>query len=211
MTGMSANTDQRPHIIGLTGSIGMGKSTVAAMFAEAGIPVFDADAEVHRLQKNDANIIAAIEIAFPGTTDDKGVDRAKLSQAVLGNKEAIKRLEAIIHPAVGMSRMRFLDNNKNAPVILFDIPLLFEKGGADNVDSVVTVSAPADVQRERVLARPGMTEEKLTHILGMQLPDEEKCARSDYIINTGTTLQETRQDVRNLIAKLQQSLAEEQD
>lgn len=208
MAQAAATISKRPHIIGLTGSIGMGKSTVAAMFADAGVPVFDADAAVHRLQRSDANIIAAIEAAFPGTTNDAGVDRTALSKAVLGDKDAIKRLEAIIHPAVALSRMEFMATHKDAPLILFDIPLLFEKGGADNVDSIVTVSAPADVQRERVLARPGMSAEKFAHILRLQMPDAQKRELSDYIIDTGQPLEATQRDVQNLVAKLhRQALA----
>jgi dephospho-CoA kinase len=203
---------KRPHIIGLTGSIGMGKSTVAAMFADAGVPVFDADAEVHRLQRTDADIIAAIEAAFPGTTNDAGVDRIALSKAVLGDKDAIKRLEAIIHPAVALSRVEFMARYKDEPLILFDIPLLFEKGGADNVDCIVTVSAPADVQRERVLARPGMSVEKFAQILGLQMPDAQKRALSDYNIDTGQPLAATQRDVQDLVAKLhRQALASEQE
>jgi len=196
------NPESRPHIIGLTGSIGMGKSTVAAMFAEADVPVFDADAEVHRLQSEDQTLIAAVEAAFPGTTNDQRVDRVALSKQVLGNPDALRQLEAIIHPAVAWSRRAFLTDHQNADVILFDIPLLFEKGGAASVDSVVTVSAPADVQRQRVLARPGMTAEKFEHILSLQLPDAEKRARSDYIIDTNQPLEKTRHDVLSLIAKL---------
>lgn len=197
-------TDSRPLIIGLTGSIGMGKSTVAAMFAAANVPVFDADAEVHRLQRSNADIIRAVEAAFPGTTGADGVDRAALSQAVLGDTAAIAKLEAIIHPAVAHSRQRFLHEHKNAPIIVFDIPLLFEKGGADNVDIVITVSAPAETQRARVLARADMTAEKFAHILSLQLPDAEKRARSDYVIDTGQTLEGTRGDVCKIITKLQQ-------
>lgn len=196
----------------------MGKSTVAAMFADAGVPVFDADAEVHRLQREDTAIISAIEHAFPGTTGtagtagtkagEPGVDRALLSQAVLGDKAAIARLEQIIHPAVGRSRMAFLDAHRDAPIILFDIPLLFEKGGADTVDSVVVVSAPAEVQRARVLAREGMTAEKFAHILGLQMPDAQKRARAAFVIDTGQPPEQTRRDVMQLITKLQQALAQ---
>lgn len=212
MVQAAGTSSKRPHIIGLTGSIGMGKSTVAAMFADTGVPVFDADAEVHRLQRADADIIAAIEAAFPGTTNDAGVDRTALSKAVLGDKDAIKRLEAIIHPAVALCRVEFMARHKDAPLILFDIPLLFEKGGADNVDSIVTVSAPADIQRERVLARPGMSAEKFAHILGLQMPDAQKRELSDYIIDTGQPLAATQRDVQNLVTKLhRQALASEED
>lgn len=204
----SAQPPKRPHIIGLTGSIGMGKSTVAAMFADAGVPVFDADAAVHRLQRSDANIIAAIEAAFPGTTNDAGVDRTALSKKVLGDNDALKRLEAIIHPAVALSRAEFMKKHKDAPLILFDIPLLFEKGGADNVDSIVTVSAPAEVQRQRVLARPDMSAEKFAHIMALQMPDAQKRKLSHYVIDTGQTLEGTRRDVKDLVTKLhRQALA----
>ncbi len=192
----------RPIIIGLTGSIGMGKSTVAAMFAEAGIPVFDADAEVRALQGPDGELLPAIEAAFPGSTGPQGVDRDKLGQQVFGDKAALARLEAIVHPAVGAKRADFLAEHGAKPAVLFDIPLLFERGGDAAVDLVVVVSAPADVQRDRVLARPGMTSEKFAHILGLQTPDAEKRARAHHVIDTGTSLEETRFQVDALIAKL---------
>ena len=192
----------RPVILGLTGSIGMGKSTVAGMFREMGVPVFDADAAVHELQGPGGKLLPAIEAAFPGTTGPEGVDRAALGQIVFGNAAALKRLEAIVHPAVGAMRQTFLLEHAGLPVVVFDIPLLFEKGGFQQVDKVVVVSAPADVQRHRVLARPGMTPEKFAHILDLQTPDAEKRARADFVIDTGATLAETRAMVEKLIRGL---------
>ena len=189
-------------LLGLTGSIGMGKSTVAAMFAAEGVPVFDADAEVHRLQGPGGELVQAIEELFPGTTGPEGVDRAKLSKAVLGNADALRALEELIHPAVGLNRMAFLEEHQDAPMVLFDIPLLYEKTGDAGLDAVIVVSAPADVQRERVLKRPGMTVEKFEHILGLQLPDAEKRERADFIIDTGTDLDETRAQVNALVTCL---------
>lgn len=190
-------------VIGLTGSIGMGKSTVAAMFADAGVPVFDADAEVHRLQGPAGPLLDAIESAFPGTTsNDGGVDRKKLGAAVFGKSEALKQLESIVHPAVAKSREAFLNQNKDAAFVLLDVPLLFEAGGWTSVDSIVVVSAPAAIQRERVLGRPGMTEERFESIVAQQLPDAEKRARADFIIDTGTPLSETRAQVDHVIACL---------
>lgn len=189
-------------ILGLTGSIGMGKSTVAEMFERAGVPVFDADAEVRTMQGPDGELIASIEAEFPGSTGPEGVLRDKLGKHVFGDPEALARLEAIVHPAVAQKRSAFLLEHAGAPMILFDIPLLFEKGGFEQVDKVIVVSAPADVQRERVLARPGMTEEKFAHILGLQTPDAEKRARADHVIDTGTTLEETEAQVAALVAEL---------
>lgn len=192
----------KPFILGLTGSIGMGKSAVAAMFQELGVPVFDADAAVHKLQGPGGALLPAIEAEFPGTTGPQGVDRAKLGAAVFGNPEALKRLERIVHPAVGAMRTDFLKDNAQTSLIVFDIPLLFEKGGWEQVDAVVVVSAPAEAQRERVLARPGMTPEKFAQILGLQVPDAEKRARADYVIDTGTSLAETHQSVQRLVHRL---------
>ena len=205
---MTAPSYKRPHIIGLTGSIGMGKSTVAEMFIAEDIALFDADAEVHKLQGPGGKLLAEIESEFPGTTSAKGVDRQALGAAVLGDRERLTKLESIIHPAVAESRMRFLDDHAGDDIILFDIPLLFEKGGADMVDSVVVVSAPAEVQRERVLAREGMSEERFESILALQLPDEEKRKRADYVIDTGAALAETRAQVKKLVNKLRSALAE---
>lgn len=190
----------RPRIIGLTGSIGMGKSTVAAMFAEAGIPVFDADAEVRSMQGPDGELVAAIEAAFPGSTGPEGVDRERLGAQVFADKPALARLEAIVHPAVAARRAAFLELHHDKRAVLFDIPLLFERGGHEAVDTIVVVSAPEDVQRARVLARPGMTPQKFEHIFSLQLHDSEKRTRADHVINTGTTLEETRAQVAALIA-----------
>ena len=193
---------RRPFILGLTGSIGMGKSAVAGMLRDEGVPVFDADAEVHRLQGPGGECLPAIEAAFPGTTGPQGVDRQKLGAAVFGNAQALARLEEIVHPAVAAGRRRFFADHAEAPLVVFDIPLLFEKGGAEQVDAVMVVSAPAGAQRERVLARPGMTAEKFAQILALQVPDAEKRARADYVIDTGATLEETRAAVKALVAGL---------
>lgn len=189
----------RPFILGLTGSIGMGKSAVAAMLRGLGVPVFDADAAVHELQGPGGACLGPIERAFPGTTGPQGVDRQKLGAAVFGNPAALKLLESIVHPEVGEMRRAFLADNAAAPLIVFDIPLLFEKTGNHGLDAVAVVSAPYDQQRERVLARPGMTEEKFAQILKLQVPDAEKRARADYVIDTGTSLAETRQAVQDLV------------
>ncbi|MEP1422855.1 MAG: dephospho-CoA kinase [Erythrobacter sp.] len=196
------NSSSGPKIIGLTGSIGMGKSTVAAMFERAGIPVFDADAEVRAIQGPGGDLVPAIETAFPGSTGPEGVNRDALGKLVFADKEKLATLEAIVHPAVGLKRAQFLEEHAQTKLILFDIPLLFEGGGHAIVDHVVVVSAPADVQRERVLARPGMTPEKFEHVLGLQTPDAEKRERADHIIDTGLSLEETRQQVRALIEAL---------
>lgn len=188
--------------LGLTGSIGMGKSTVARMFAEAGVPVFDADAEVHRLQGPGGALVEAIEAMFPGTTHAEGVDRSLLSKAVLGDRAAIARLEALVHPHVGESREAFLETHRDARVVLLDIPLLFEKGGFEEVDAVVVVSAPREIQRARVLARPGMTAQKFEHIEALQIPDAKKRARADFVIGTGCPLAETEAQVRALVSCL---------
>ena len=188
--------------VGLTGSIGMGKSTVAAMFADAGVPLFDADAAVHRLQAKGGALVEAIEAAFPGSTGADGVDRAQLGPRVLGDPAALKRLEAIVHPAVAAERATFLTEHAAAPLILFDIPLLFETGGEKRVDVVVVVSAPAAVQRSRVLARPGMTPQKLDAILARQTSDAEKRARADFVVPTDGSLDETRRTVHAIIACL---------
>ncbi|NJM50302.1 MAG: dephospho-CoA kinase [Sphingomonadales bacterium] len=208
MTAAGKSGAQRPLIIGLTGSIGMGKSTLAQMFEEEGIAVFDADAEVHRLQGPGGKLVAAIEDAFPGTTGPRGVDREKLGAAVLGDKEKLTQLEAIIHPAVGKARMAFFADHKDDEMLVFDIPLLFETGGADMVDVVLVVSAPAQEQRRRVLAREGMTEERFAQILALQTPDAEKRSRADYVVDTGSALDETRAHLRKIIKKLRQGLAQ---
>lgn len=192
----------RSLILGLTGSIGMGKSTVAAMFEAAGVPVFDADAEVRRMQGPGGELNDAIEAAFPGSTGPGGVDREALGAQVFGNADALARLEAIVHPAVRRKRDLFLLEHAGAPLVVFDIPLLFEKGGVQAMDRIAVVSAPADVQRRRVLARPGMTEERFAEILALQVPDAEKRARADHVIDTGTSIEETEREVLALIENL---------
>lgn len=191
----------KPFILGLTGSIGMGKSAVAGMLHDLGVPVFDADACVHRLQGPGGALLPAIEAAFPGTTGPGGVDRPRLGAAVFGDKAALARLEAIVHPAVAEERRAFMADNADAPFVVFDIPLLFEKGAA-GVDAVAVVSAPAEAQRARVLARPGMTVEKFESILALQVPDAEKRARADYLIDTGCALEQTRDAVCALVDTL---------
>ncbi len=189
-------------VIGLTGSIGMGKSTVAQMFADARIPVHDADKTVHRLYTGRA--VPLIEAAFPGTTAAGTVDRQKLAAAVLGDAAALKRLEAIVHPLVREEELAFLETAREsgAAIAILDIPLLFETGGGERVDRTVVVSAPPGAQRERVLARPGMTADKFEAILSKQMPDAEKRARADFVIDTGVTLEETRHQVGRVIAEL---------
>lgn len=188
-----------PKIIGLTGSIGMGKSTVADMFEKAGVPVFDADAEVRKMQAAGGALIEAIEAAFPGTTGPDGVDRDALGRIVFADKVKLARLEAIVHPEVAAKRQEFLTQNRDAPMVLFDIPLLFEGGGDAGVDVVLVVSASAETQMHRVLARPGMTQEKFDHIVGLQLPDEEKRKRADFVIDTDTTIEATKAQVQSII------------
>lgn len=197
----------QPLIIGLTGSIGMGKSTVGQMFVDEEVPLFDADAAVHILQGPGGMMVQEIENLFPGTTSKQGVDRQKLGAAVLGNAESLQQLEALIHPAVGQMRMKFLEENDDAAMILFDIPLLFEKSGAAGVNHIVVVSASEEDQRKRVLARTGMTPEKFEKIKSLQMPDAEKRKRADTIINTSTSLAETREQVKNCVKKLKASLA----
>ncbi len=194
----------RPFILGLTGSIGMGKSAVALMLRELGVPVFDADATVHRLQGPGGALLPAIEAAFPGTTGPLGVDRPALGAQVFGNPEALARLEAIVHPAVAEQRALFMLEHAGEAIVVFDIPLLYEKGHGAGLDAVAVVSAPAEMQRNRVLARPGMTPEKFAQILALQVPDAEKRALADHVIDTGVTLAETREQVGVLVAALRQ-------
>ena len=188
--------------LGLTGSIGMGKTAVARMFADEGVPVFDADAVVHQLQGPQGALVEEIEAAFPGTTDAQGVNRTALAERVLDEPEALRRLEALIHPAVARAREAFLAANGDAPLVVLDIPLLFEKGGWNQVDKVAVVSAPPDVQRARVLSRPGMTGEKFARILALQMPDPEKRARADFVVETDSSMAETRASVRRIITCL---------
>ena len=188
--------------IALTGSIGMGKSTVAVMFVDAGIPLFDADATVRALQGAAGRLVAPIEARFPGTTRNGAVDREALAAAVLGDPAELAALEIIVHPAVHHERTRFIVAHGDAPALLFDIPLLFETGGESAFDKVIVVSAPAALQRERVLARPGMTAAKLDAILARQLPDADKRTRADFIIDTSGTLPRTRAQVNHILACL---------
>ena len=186
-------------ILGLTGSIGMGKSTTANLFAEAGVPVYDADATVHMLYEGEA--VAAIEAAFPGTTVDGKVDRNKLSARVVHDPAAIKRLEQIVHPMLGASRQKFLDDaeRSGAPVAVVDVPLLFETGGEKRVDAVVVVTTTLELQRERILARDNMTSEKLDAILARQLPDAEKRRRADFVVDTSGGLDPVRLRIRDIL------------
>ncbi len=190
------------RIYGLTGSIGMGKSAVAAMLVKEGIPVFDADAEVHKLQAAGGRALAPIEAHFPGTTGPKGLDRAKLAAIVLADPRERKVLERIIHPMVQEERRKFLRRHAARPLVVLDIPLLFETHGQRKLDGVIVVSAPAWKQRKRVLARPGMSERKFRSILALQMPDALKRQRADHIIDTGTTFHRTRGQVRALLACL---------
>jgi dephospho-CoA kinase len=189
-------------VLGLTGSIGMGKSTTARMFADAGVPVHDSDEAVHRLYAGKAAPL--VEAAFPGTTLAGVVDRAKLGARVLGDAAALKRLEAIIHPLVRADADAFLAKHRNASesIAVLDIPLLFETGGRNRVDKVVVVTAPAEIQRERVLARPGMTEEKLASILAKQVPDAEKRRQADFVVDTGQGMEAARAAVNAIIRQL---------
>ena len=187
---------RRPFLLGLTGSIGMGKSTAAKMFEAEGIPVFDADAEVHRLQGPGGALVAAIEARFPGTTGPNGVDRQKLGAQVLGNTHELAALEAIVHPAVGRAQKRFLARHRARDVVVLDIPLLFEKGGWRRVGGIAVVSAPAWMQRKRVMRRPGMTLAKLRAIRRLQVPDRVKRARADFIIETGRPKSATHRQIR---------------
>lgn len=189
-------------VLGLTGSIGMGKSTTARMFAEAGVPVHDSDEAVHRLYAGKAAPL--IEAEFPGTVVDGAVDRTRLAGQVLGRPEALKRLERIVHPLVRADADAFLARHRAAGAVLavLDIPLLFETGGRDRVDRVVVVSAPAEVQRARVLARPGMTVEKFEAILARQVPDAEKRRLADYVVDSGQGLEPARAQVKAIIAEL---------
>jgi dephospho-CoA kinase len=192
----------RPLVLGLTGSIGMGKSTVSAMFERLGVPVFDADREVRRMQGPGGALVPAIEAAFPGSAGPQGVDRPALGARVFGDPAALARLEAIVHPAVRAAREVFLLEHAGARLVVFDIPLLFEKGGNEEVDKVLVVSAAPEIQRARVLAREEMSPERFAAILALQLPDAEKRARADFVIDTGQPLAATEAEVRALVEKL---------
>ena len=186
-------------ILGLTGSIGMGKSTTAKLFAEAGVPVYDADATVHMLYEGKA--APAIEAAFPGTTANGKVDRDRLSARVVHDPSAMKRLEEIVHPMLGASRQKFLQaaEQSGAPVAVVDVPLLFETGGEKKVDAVVVVTTTPEVQRERILARPNMTEAKLEAILARQMPDAEKRKRANFLVDTSHGLDPVRARIRDIL------------
>jgi dephospho-CoA kinase len=188
-------------ILGLTGSIGMGKSTTAKLFEEAGVPVYDADAAVHKLYEGAA--APAIEAAFPGTTADGKVDRAKLSARVVHDPVAMKQLEGIVHPMLGASRQTFFDDAEaaGAPMVVVDVPLLFETGGEKRVDAVVVVTTSPELQRERVLARGTMDQEKLDAILARQMPDAEKRRRADFVVDTSHGLDPVRARIRDILAE----------
>lgn len=188
-------------VLGLTGSIGMGKSTTAKLFAEAGVPVYDADAAVHQLYEGEAAPL--IEAAFPGTTAAGKVDRAKLSSRVVHDPAAMKRLEEIVHPMLGASRRKFFEAAEaaGAPVVVVDVPLLFETGGEKRVDAVVVVTTSPELQRERVLARGTMDEEKFNSILARQMPDAEKRARADFVVDTSHGLDPVRARIRDILAE----------
>jgi len=198
----------RPFVVCLTGSLGMGKSRTAQFFAELGVPVHDSDAVVHALYESKA--ASAIELAFPGATADGKVDRAKLAKLVLGDDAALPRLEAIVHPLVAAARDKFLADaeTRGAPVVVLDIPLLFETAGQRGCDAVVVVSAPAEIPRQRAFERPGMTEEKFTALLAKQMPDAEKRRRADFIVDSSQSFDHARAQVRDIlqaVAKMRQS------
>jgi len=188
--------------IALTGSIGMGKSTVAAMFGEAGIPIFDADAEVRRMQGPGGSLTEQIAARFPNTLAQGGIDRDLLAMHVLADRDELAALECIVHPAVAEARQQFIDANRDKAALLFEIPLLYETHGEGAYDKVIVVSAPADVQRERVMQRQGMTAEKLDRLLARQLPDAQKRERADFVIDTDVSHEETREQVRSILACL---------
>jgi dephospho-CoA kinase len=195
------------RLIGLTGSIGMGKSTTAAMFREHGVPVYDADAAVHDLYDVGGAAVAPVGEAFPGVVQGGAVDRELLRQRVLGDPEALKRLNAIVHPLVGQDRLSFFDEAqaKGADLVVLDIPLLYETGGDARMDAVVVVSAPARMQRERVLARPGMTPDRFDAILAQQMADAEKRARAHYVVDTGQGLDHARAQVAEILKALRET------
>ncbi|WP_315723274.1 MULTISPECIES: dephospho-CoA kinase [unclassified Bradyrhizobium] len=190
------------RVLGLTGSMGMGKSTTAKLFAEAGVPVYDADATVHKVYESEA--APAVEAAFPGTTVDGKVDRPKLSAKVVGDPEAIRRLEAIVHPMLRSYHQRFLDDAERSgvPVAVVDVPLLFETGGDKRVDAVVVVSTSPEIQRQRILARGTMTEEALDALLARQMPDAEKRARADFVVDTSNGIEPVRAQIRDILAEV---------
>jgi dephospho-CoA kinase len=199
----------RPLVIGLTGSIGMGKSATADLFRAEGVPVYDSDRAVHEIYRGPA--AARIEEMFPGTTSDGIVDRARLAARVLGDPEALRRLEALVHPLVAAERDEFLETCRRAVerIVVFDIPLLFEIGAEKDVDAVVVASAPAEIQRARVLARPGMTEEKFAYLHSRQMPDEEKRAKAHFVVVTDKGLEHAFDQVKMIVANLRDRLKAE--
>jgi dephospho-CoA kinase len=199
---MSAqNTAQhRPFVLCLTGSVAMGKTTAARFFAEAGVPVHDSDAVVHALYEGEA--VAAIERAFPGSTANGKVDRGKLAAMVLNDPAALQRLEAIVHPLVSASRDRFVAEQRGVPVVLFDVPLLFETGLDRGCDAVVVVSAPPEVQRRRAFERPGMTDEKFAALVAKQMPDAEKRRRADFVVDSSGDVAHTRAQVHDILRRV---------
>jgi dephospho-CoA kinase len=200
---------RKPLHVGLTGSIGMGKSETAKMFAQLGVPVYDADAAVHRLYQPGGAAVAPIEEAFPGVTKDGAVDRAELSKHVTGNPEATQKLTSIVYPLMAGERRRFLEDAGDADIVVFDIPLLFETKGEGAMDAVVVVSAPSHIQRERVLARPGMTAEKFAYLHSRQMPDEEKRAKAHFVVVTDKGLEHAFEQVQMIVAVLKDRLKQD--
>jgi dephospho-CoA kinase len=196
---------RRPMLVGLTGSIGMGKTETAGMFAKLGVPVYDADAAVHRLYEKGGAAVPEIAKRFPDSVKDGRVDRAVLTKHVTADKDAFKTIEQIVHPLVGREQQAFLDDAraKGADLVVLDIPLLFEAGGHARVDAIVVVSAPAHIQRDRVLARPGMTPDKLDNILSRQMPDAEKRAKAHFVVETDKGLEHAFEQVKRIVAELQ--------
>jgi dephospho-CoA kinase len=200
--------EQWPRLIGLTGSIGMGKTETAKMFAALGVPVYDSDAAVHRLYEKGGAAVAPIEAEFPGTVVAGAVDRAALTKFITARPDGFKILERIVHPLVAREQQKFLQDNSDAQMVVLDVPLLFETGSHTGMDAVVVVSAPAEVQRARVLARPGMTEEKLDHILSRQMADEEKRKHAHFVVESDKGLDHAREQVKTIIAELRRRWTE---
>jgi dephospho-CoA kinase len=198
--------DERPLLVGLTGSIGMGKSETARLFAKLGIPVYDADAAVHRLYDVGGLAVPALETAFPGVVKDGRVDRAELSKRVVNNHDETQRLQQIVYPLMAGERQRFLDEAAaaKADIVVLDIPLLFETGGHEAMDAVVVCSAPGNVQRDRVLARAGMTQERFDYLLSRQMPDEEKRAKAHFVVVTDKGLEHAFAQVKMIVAELRE-------